>query len=87
MKVERDDHGQVTSVELSIDDIRRRKLLYRKLSRVHPLLRDEVKRHQEAHLEALRRNELRDRYRDHPRGGCTPLWAEIQARMAKGEDV
>jgi hypothetical protein len=87
MDVEYGDRGEVIGVQLSIQDVKDRKLLYKPDHRIHPMLRDEVQRHREAYLESLRRQELRDRFKQRfPEGGRTQLWAEMEARMQRGDD-
>jgi hypothetical protein len=86
MDAQINDRGEVIGVQLSIQDVKDRKLLYKPDHRIHPMLREQTRLHRQAYLESLRRQELRDRFKQHPRGGRSQLWAEMEARMQRGDD-
>jgi hypothetical protein len=81
MDVEYGDRGEVIGIQLSIQDVKDRKLLYKPDRRIHPMLRDEVQRHREAYLESLRRQEMQQRFPDGRPKGTSEFWRQIEARQ------
>ena len=80
-----DGDGSVEGVRLTPQEVMRRGLLWKDPARIHPLLRAEVRRHQEAYLESLSRREKAAREASVPdylkgRKRDSALWQEIQAR-------
>ena len=66
MDVEYDDRGNVLDVKMSAQEAMRRGLLRKPSERIHPMLRAEQRRHEEARLRAMELRDLEERRRRIP---------------------